>query len=108
TPQLYRSRTFLRQTIDLGGARVARESNPMQLGATGDAHRLVVTAGSFTILDVFDKNGISWDPRQTFLNMAFMTYSSWDFPSDARGYSWGGTVEWYWDDWAWRIGRITP
>ena len=40
--------------------------------------------------------------------MAFMTYSSWDFPSDARGYSWGGTAELYWDDWGVRIGRITP
>ena len=68
----------------------------------------MLTAGNFTILDVFDKNNVSWDPRQTFLNMAFMTYASWDFPSDARGYSWGGTAELYWDDWALRIGRITP
>ena len=43
-----------------------------------------------------------------FFNMAFMTYASWDFPSDARGYSWGGAAELYWDDWALRIGRITP
>ena len=72
------------------------------------SRRLVFTLGNFTILDVFDRNTVSWDPRQTFLNMAFMTYASWDFPSDARGYSWGGTAELYWDDWALRIGRITP
>jgi hypothetical protein len=80
----------------------------MQLGTTVTSHRLVLTAGNFSILDVFDKNSVSWDPRQTFLNMAFMTYSSWDFPSDARGYSWGGTAELYWDDWAVRIGRMAP
>jgi hypothetical protein len=40
--------------------------------------------------------------------MAFMTHSSWDFPSDARGYSWGLNAELYWDDWALRIGRMTP
>jgi high affinity Mn2+ porin len=29
-------------------------------------------------------------------------------PSDARGYSWGASVELYWDDWAIRAARITP
>jgi high affinity Mn2+ porin len=108
TPQLYRSRTYLRQTFDLGGDPVVKSSDPMQLAATVSSRRLVLTVGNFTILDVFDKNSVSWDPRQTFLNMAFMTYASWDFPSDARGYSWGGTAEMYWDDWAVRVGRITP
>ena len=108
TPQLYRARTFLRQTIGFGGSNVEKTSDPMQLAAVVDSRRLVLTGGSFTILDVFDHNGITWDPRQTFMNMAFMTHSSWDFTSDARGYSWGATAEVYWDDWAWRIGRITP
>lgn len=80
----------------------------MQLATTVDRRRVVLTAGNFTILDVFDHNSVTWDPRQTFLNMAFMTYASWDFPSDARGYSWGATAELYWDDWAARLGRITP
>jgi hypothetical protein len=108
TPQLYRSRTYLRQTIGFGGAQVEKTSQPMQLAAVVRARRLVLTAGNFTILDVFDRNTVSWDPRQTLINMAFMTHSSWDFPSDARGYSWGGTAELYWDDWALRVGRITP
>ncbi|MGA2449040.1 MAG: carbohydrate porin [Polyangiaceae bacterium] len=108
TPQLYRSRTYVRQTIGFGGDHVEKTSDPMQLAAVVDKRRLVVSAGNFTILDFFDRNSVTWDPRQTFFNMAFMTYSSWDFPSDARGYSWGGTAELYWDDWAWRIGRITP
>jgi high affinity Mn2+ porin len=108
SPQVYRSRTYLRQTFGFGGDRVEKTSDPMQLATVVDGRRLVVTAGNFTILDVFDRNSISWDPRQTFLNMAFMTHASWDFPSDARGYSWGATAELYWDAWAARIGRITP
>jgi high affinity Mn2+ porin len=108
TPQVYRSRTYLRQTINLGGQRIGKSSDPMQLATTVDSRRVVLTAGNFTILDVFDKNNVSWDPRQTFLNMAFMTHASWDFPSDARGYSWGGTAELFWDSWAVRLGRITP
>jgi hypothetical protein len=107
-PQLYRSRAYIRQTIGLGGERSAQESDPMQLATTVDSRRLVFTVGNFTILDVFDRNSVSWDPRQTFFNMAFMTYAAWDFPSDARGYSWGGTAELLWDDWAFRFGRITP
>jgi hypothetical protein len=108
TPQLYRSRTFLRQNIGFGGEHVVKTSDPMQLGAVVDGRRLVITAGNFTVLDVFDHNSITWDPRQTFFNMAFMTHSSWDFPADARGYAWGGAVELYWDDWAFRIARVTP
>jgi len=107
TPQLYRARTFLKQTIDLGGERVERSSDPMQLAAVTTSRRLVITVGSFTILDVFDRNSVTWDPRQTFFNMAFMTHAAWDFPADARGYAFAGTAELYWDDWALRIGRGT-
>ncbi len=108
TPQVYRARTYFRQTIDLGGAPVVMESNPLQLGTVVKSRRLVLTIGNFTILDIFSKNSVTGDPRQTFFNMTFMTYSSWDFPSDARGYSWGAAGELYWDDWTVRIGRITP
>jgi hypothetical protein len=108
SPQLYRSRMYLRQTIGLGGDPVVKTSDPMQLASVVDARRLVLTAGNFTILDVFDRSEIAPDPRRDFLNMAFMTYTSWDFPADARGYSYGGTLELYWDDWALRYGRIAP
>jgi|HubBroStandDraft_4_1064222.scaffolds.fasta_scaffold80055_2 high affinity Mn2+ porin len=107
-PTLYRSRTFLHQNIDLGGHHVERTSDPMQLGTTVDSRRLVFTAGTFTSLDIFDRNGVTGDPRQTFLNMAFMTHSSWDFAADARGYSLGAAAEAYLDDWALRIGRMAP
>ncbi len=80
----------------------------MQLATVAHSRRLLFTVGTFTVLDVFDRNGVTWDPRQTFLNMAFMTHSSWDFAADARGYSSGGAAELYWDDWALRIGRMAP
>lgn len=108
TPQLYRSRLYLRQTIGLGGAPVEKTSDPLQLATVVDSRRLVLTAGNFTVLDVFDRNNVTWDPRQTFLNMAFMTHAAWDFAADARGYSWGATAELYWEDWAARIGRMAP
>jgi high affinity Mn2+ porin len=107
-PSLYRSRLYLRQTFNLGGDRAEKTSDPMQLATVVDSRRVVLTAGTFTALDIFDRNNVTWDPRQTFLNMAFMTHSSWDFAADARGYSLGGAAELYWDDWALRIGRMAP
>ena len=80
----------------------------MVLGTTIDSRRLMVSVGNFTILDFFDRSANNDDPRRSFFNMAFMTHASWDFPSDARGYSWGGVAELFWDDWSARIGRITP
>ena len=108
TPQLYRARLFLRQTFGFGGHDVVKTSDPMQLGTVVKSRRLVLTAGNYTFLDVFDRNNVTWDPRQTFFNMAFMTHAAWDFMADARGYSWGGAVELYWDDWALRLGRMAP
>jgi len=61
------------------------------------------------LLDFFDRSSVEWDPRQTFFNMAFMTYASWDFVADARGYTWGGIAELDWDDWSVRVARAaTP
>lgn len=108
TPAIYRSRLFLRQTIDLGGKKATRVSDPLQLGGTVDSHRIVITAGNYSAIDVFDKNNVTWDPRQTFFDEAFMTHASYDFPADARGYTNGVAAELYWDDWAIRIGRFAP
>jgi hypothetical protein len=108
TPSVYRGRLFLRQTIALGGDPVVQDSNPLQLGNTTRSHRFVLTFGNFSALDVFDKNNVTSDPRQTFFNEAFMTHSSYDFPADARGYTFGLAAELYWGDWAIRLGHLLP
>lgn len=107
-PALYRSRLFFRQTFNFGGTKIEKPSDPMQLGATVDSRRLTITLGNFSIIDFFDRNSFTSDPRKMFLNMVFMTYAAYDFASDARGYSWGAVAELYWDDWALRIGRASP
>jgi high affinity Mn2+ porin len=107
-PQIYRSRAYLRQSIGLGGERAKQESSPLQLGTAYQRRRLVFSVGNFSVLDFFDKNAFDIDPRQGFLSLSFLTYPSYDFASDARGYSWGGVAELFWDDWAVRVARITP
>ena len=108
TPQLYHSRLYLKQTIGFGGEPVGLPSAPMQLGSVVDSRRIVFWLGNFSDLDVLDKNNVVGDPRRTFFDMAFMTHASWDFAADARGYSYGGAVELYWDDWAVRFARMAP
>jgi hypothetical protein len=108
TPEVYVSRGFLHQTFELGGKPIAKESSPLQLGTKYRSRRFVLVAGKFSILDFFDKNAFDIDPRQGFLGLGFMTYAAYDFAADARGYSFGGVAELYWDDWAVRYGRITP
>jgi high affinity Mn2+ porin len=108
TPQLYHSRVFVKQTFGLGGKSVVEESGPLQLGTRYDSRRIVLAAGNFSILDFFDTNAFDVDPRDGFLGLGFMTYGAYDFASDARGYSYGGVAELFWDDWAVRVGRITP
>ena len=108
TPQVYRARLYLRQVIGLGGEPQKVDSNPMQLGTTVDRRRIVIWGGNFSVLDVMDKNGVTGICAETFLNMAFMTHASWDFMADARGYTYGAAVEWYWDDWAVRFAHTLP
>lgn len=106
TLTLYRARTYLRQTIDLGGGRQNVESDQNQLGGVVDKRRVVLTLGNLAVTDVFDRNAYAGDARTRFLNWTFLTYGAYDFAADARGYSWGLALEWYRDTWAVRCGRF--
>ncbi len=106
TPILYRSRFFFKQTIDLGGNSIHLDSAPMQLDSTVNSKRLVFRIGNFSILDFFDQNSFASNLRRQFNNMAFMTHAAYDFAADARGYTDGGVVEYYDDDWTVRFAHI--
>jgi len=101
----YAARAFLRQTWGFGGAKDRVESSANQLGNEVEGRRLVLTAGKFSLLDIFDANAYSHDPRVHFLNWALMTHGAYDFAADARGYTWGAALEYYHDDWAIRAAR---
>lgn len=105
-PHLYRARFFLRQTWGLGGEKQPVESDMNQLAGMVDKQRFVITAGNFSPLDIFDNNSYAHDPRINFINWCLMTHCAFDYPADARGYSWGLVAEYYNDDWVLRIGRF--
>ncbi len=102
----YLSRVFYRQTLSLGGTNSEVNSGPLQLAGTVSSRRIVFTVGTFSILDIFDKNSYAGDLRQQFLNMAFLTNAAYDFAADARGYTTGLVGEYYFDTWAFRFARI--
>jgi high affinity Mn2+ porin len=103
---LYRARAFLRQTIPLGGEEATSEPGANQLGGRTASRRLVLTAGNFSVADVFDGNAYAHDPRTQFLNWSLMAYGASDYAADVRGYTWGLALELYLDEWALRVGRF--
>ncbi len=107
-PQVYRSRAYLKQTFGLGGGELAHDSDQQQLGGRSARRRIVVALGNFSILDFLGKNAFTSDGRRQFFSIGFMTHAAWDFAADARGYAWGGVVEVTLDDWALRLGRMSP
>ena len=106
TATLYLARAFVRQTIPLGGEALTLETAANQFALATRRRRLVITAGNLSILDVFDGNSVTHDPRTQFLNWALLTHGAFDFAADARGYTWGLAVECYLDAWAIRAGRF--
>lgn len=105
-PTIYYARLFLRQTWDLGGDSTHAESDMNQLAGSVASRRIVLTAGFYSPTDIFGQNTYAGDPRTQFFNAALMTYGAWDYPSDARGYTWGAALEYYRDNWVFRAGHF--
>jgi high affinity Mn2+ porin len=73
-------RAFLRRTIMLGGERSA-------------ANYFRLTAGKFSVTDVFDANVYAHDPTNDFLNWSIIDMGAFDYAADAWGYTYGASAE---------------
>jgi hypothetical protein len=102
----YRARLFIRQTWNMNGERESVASDANQLAGMRSKERVVLTAGNLAASDIFDANAFAHDPRTQFMNWSFLTHGAYDFAADARGYSWGAALEYYFGDWAVRAGRF--
>jgi high affinity Mn2+ porin len=103
---LFLARAFVRQSIPLGESTCAVSGGPHRFATTTTCRRLLVAVGKLSPLDQFDDNDLTHDARTQFLNWALLTYGAFDYPSDARGYSYGLSVEYDQDAWAFRVGRF--
>jgi hypothetical protein len=105
-PTFYLARLFIRHTWGLGGDQDKVESAFNQMAGWTDKRRVVLTVGKLGLIDIFDNNSFSHDPRTQFLNWSLMTYGAFDFAANQRGYSDGMALEYYDEDWAFRVGRF--
>ncbi|MBK8570298.1 MAG: carbohydrate porin [Nitrosomonadales bacterium] len=106
-PKLYMARAFLRQSWGLGDIQDAVDSGANQLAGKIYQRQIVLTVGKLSVTDIFDNNVYSHDPRTQFINWSLMTAGAYDYAADARGYSWGAALEYYYDDWILHAGRFT-
>ena len=97
-------RTFIRQTIDLGGETQKVDAGANQFAGSETANRLVITVGKFAVTDVFDTNKYAHDPRNDFMNWALVDTATFDYAADSWGYTYGAAVEWYQGNWTLRGG----
>jgi hypothetical protein len=102
----YRARAFVRHTWNVGGAFEEQASDQNQVKTRHAAERIVLTAGNVSVLDVFDVMDYSRDARTQFFNWTSLTYGAWDFPADARGYTWGVALDYISPRWQARVGRF--
>lgn len=107
TASFYSSRAFLRHTINEDGNPVYLADEANQIAQTVSSQRVVLTAGQFSALDIFDDSRYAKDPRTQFLNWSNLTYLAYDYAADSRGYGWGLAGEWYLGNWVMRAARMT-
>jgi high affinity Mn2+ porin len=103
-PRMDMARMFVRQTFGLGGEQETVEDGPNQLAGKQDVSRITVTAGRFAVLDIFEGNTYSHDPRVDFLNWNMYCCGSYDVTMDKIGYTWGAAAELNQKSWAIRAG----
>jgi hypothetical protein len=104
--QGYSARAFVRKTWNLGSEADEEKSDANQVRTRYADRRVVLTAGNYSALDIFDAVEYSRDPRTQFLNWSSLTYGAWDYPADARGYTWGAALSYLTENWSLRAGRF--
>ena len=72
----------------------------------------MLTVGRFAVLDIFDTNSYANNGKIDFLNWSLVNAGTFDYASDAWGFTYGASAEWYQGDWTVRGGlfdlTVTP
>jgi high affinity Mn2+ porin len=105
-PKPYIARAFFRQTWGMGSEKVHVEADANQLAEQQSVSRIVLTAGKLSATDFFDNNSYNHDPRGQFMNWSMMDDGAFDYPADARGYTFGAVVEFIKKYWTARVGSF--
>jgi high affinity Mn2+ porin len=94
TPYVRIPRLFVRQVLNLGGDSQNVEADSGHLQQETTANNLIITAGKFSVVDIFDTNSYAGDPKADFMNWTVINSGAFDYAADAWAYTYGGAVEW--------------
>lgn len=97
-------RAFLRQTFNLSGENVYLENQANQVATNISSNNIVITAGKFSVVDIFDTNKYAHDPRLDFMNWSVLDAGAFDYAADAWGFTNGVAAEWNHSWWTIRSG----
>lgn len=103
-PIVKTARLYLQKSFALGGPTEAVDDGPNQLAGLAARDRFTVWAGKFGLMDWFDNNAYSHDPRSQFMNWTLANSGAWDYAADTYGYTWGVAAEYRAAAWAVRAG----
>lgn len=103
-PYLRIPRVFVRHFIALPGTDQAFESATNQFADSRPADGITLTAGKFSVVDVFDGNAYAHDPRNDFMNWSIIDAGPFDYAADAWGFTYGAAAEWTQSAWTTRLG----
>jgi hypothetical protein len=97
-PYIQLRRYFIRQTIDLGGESQKVNADINRFPGSQTENRLVLTVSKFAVVDIFDTNQYTNNPKTDFLNWSLINAGTFDYAADAWGYTYGTAAEWYQGD----------
>ena len=104
---VYIGRLYLRQIFSLSKSSHRVEDDFNQLAGREPDTYMSLIAGKFSMMDFFDNNRFSHDPRTQFYNWALMGNGAWDYPANVRGYDYGLAMEFVRPKWAIRTALVT-
>ncbi len=92
-PDVIVARVFIRQNFGLGGEMESIAGGQNVLTQPLPSSRLTLTLGKFGLMDIFDDNAYSHDPRSQFMNWSLMGHGAWDYAADTKGYNYGVALQ---------------
>jgi len=105
-PHIYIARLYVSQTFALSDSYEYVKDGINQIAKKIPSSYFIVTAGKYSVMDFFDNNKYSHDPRTQFFNWALMGNGAWDYPANTRGYTYGLTFELVKPFWALRYAAV--
>jgi high affinity Mn2+ porin len=77
----------------LGTAYVRHSIALTQANEQSDSYEVVITAGKIIVPAVMEANTYANDPTSQFLNISSLGFGAWELAQEARGTSWGSSVQ---------------